>query len=150
MSYTNLLYHIVFRPYASRPVITEAYEKELYAYIYGICRAKQCKLYRIGGMPDHIHMLVSIVPSLALSDFVREIKISSNRFMKENPAKFPNSQKWADWYCAITYSLREKETVCNYIKNQKEHHKKVGFKDELRQLCIANGISVDELYFLKE
>ncbi|MBQ9654951.1 MAG: IS200/IS605 family transposase [Prevotella sp.] len=150
MSYTNLIYHIVFRPHGSRPVIVEAHEKELYAYILGFCRAKGCVLYRIGGMPDHIHMLVSINQSISVSDFVRELKVSTNKFIKQNREHFPDFTKWAEGYCAISYNFRDKDMIYNYIKNQKEHHKRVGFYDELKQMCQENGINIDDMYFLKD
>ena len=81
MSYTRLLYHIVFRPRSSRPVITIAYEEMLYRYLWGFVKNKGGVLYRIGGMPDHVHMLVQIPPTLALSDFMHDLKLSVNKFM---------------------------------------------------------------------
>ena len=60
MSYTNLIYHIVFRTYRSVLSIEEAHERELYAYIFGYAKHHRAKLYRVGGMPDHIHLLIKI------------------------------------------------------------------------------------------
>ena len=60
MSYTNLVYHIVFRTYRSIPAIDEEHERELYAYAHGYITRHRAKLYRIGGMPDHVHLLVSL------------------------------------------------------------------------------------------
>ena len=65
MSYTNLVYHIVFRTYRSIPAIDEEHERELYAYAHGYITRHRAKLYRIGGMPDHVHLLVSLPPDLA-------------------------------------------------------------------------------------
>ncbi|MCL2597912.1 MAG: transposase [Paludibacter sp.] len=74
MSYTKLLYHIVFRTKYGKNTIPEQHEKELYAYILGIINNKKSKLYRIGGTENHLHLLIDIHPSFALSDFMKELK----------------------------------------------------------------------------
>lgn len=78
MSYTHLLYHIVFRPKNNAPVIKIEHEEHLYRYIWGFIKQKDCVLYRIGGMPDHIHMFVQLPPTYAVSDFMRDIKTATN------------------------------------------------------------------------
>lgn len=147
MAYTYLLYHIVIRPKASQPVITEAHEKDLYAYIWGICKEKNCRLHRINGMPDHLHLLVEIHQTMAVADFVRELKISSNTWMKQHSAEFPHFDSWGKSYCALTYSLQDKDKVMGYIKGQKEHHKTVSFKDEYESLLKDFGIEPDQWMF---
>ena len=148
MAYTNLLYHIVFRPKNSELVIPIAHEELLYRYIWGYIKNKKGILYRIGGMPDHIHMLVSLSPSIAISDFVHDMKISTNTFLLEHKDEFPKFKGWAKSYCALTYSVKERDVVINYIKNQKEHHKKVSFKDELVVLLKEMGIDEGDLKYL--
>jgi len=150
MAYTSLWYHIVIRPKYSKNVITEEYETELYKYIWGFAKAKDCRLYRINGMADHIHMLVEINPSLSISDFVRMLKISTSNFLKKNNEKFPYFEGWGKSYCALSYNRKDKEMVLSYIKGQKEHHTKLGFRDELKALLVENGIPVDEAYYLRD
>jgi putative transposase len=65
--------------------------------------------------------------------------------MKES-GSFPDFEHWAESSCALTYSMREKEMITDYIKNQKEHHAKVSFEDEYRRLLEENGIAWDEKY----
>lgn len=149
MSYTRLLYHIVFRTKNGLDTIPEEYEKELYAYIMGIVNNKKSKLYRIGGVSNHIHMLVDIHPTFAVSDFMKEVKEYSSKWLRSN-TNFPNFSGWAVSFAAFTYGLKDKQTIINYIMNQKEHHKKVSFEDEYRQFLIENDIAIDERYFLKE
>lgn len=144
MAYTYLLYHIVIRPKASKPVLTEAHEKLLYAYIWGICKEKKCTLHRINGMADHLHLLVEVHPTIAISDFVREIKISTNTWLKQHKDEFPHFESWGKSYCALTYSELEKEKIKNYIKGQKEHHKTISFKDEYESLLNEFGIKTDQ------
>lgn len=149
MSYTRLLYHIVFRTKYGKNTIPIHCESELYAYIMGIVNNKKSKLYRIGGMPNHIHLLVDIHPTFAVSDFMKELKEYSSKWLKTNP-NFPDFEGWAVTFAAFTYSTNEKQTIINYIKNQKEHHKAVDFEQEYRQFIIDNGVEIDERYFLKD
>lgn len=149
MSYTRLLYHIVFRTKYNKPTIIEAHESDLYKYIWGIIKNKKSVLYRIGGVPDHIHLLVDIHPTIAISDFMREIKEHSSKWLSRNP-HFPNFEGWGESFAAFSYSLKEKENIINYIKNQKEHHKTITFEQEYRQFLIENEIEMNEKYFLKD
>ena len=148
MSYTNLLYHIVFRTYRSKNTIVEEHERELYAYIMGIVNHLNGKLYRIGGMPDHIHMLVSVPPNLALSEFMRRLKRSTSEWLNTNP-HFPQFSGWGQSYAAFTYSHADIPLVKSYIMDQKEHHRAVAFEGELRELMAREGVEIDE-YFLKD
>ncbi|MGE0021753.1 MAG: IS200/IS605 family transposase [Draconibacterium sp.] len=149
MSYTRFLYHIVFRTKSSKNTIVEQHEKELYAYILGIISNKKSKLYRIGGIPNHIHLLVDIHPTFAVSDFMKELKEYSSKWLSTNP-NFPDFEGWAVSFAAFSYNFREKQTIIDYIINQKKHHKKISFEDEYRQFLIENGLEIDERYFLKD
>ena len=149
MSYTKLLYHIVFRTKYGKNTIPEQYEKELYAYMIGIIKNKKSSLYRIGGTPNHIHLLVDIHPAFSLSDFMKSLKEYSSKWLSIN-RNFPDFEGWGVSYAAFTYNLNDKQIIINYIDNQKEHHKKVSFEEEYRQLLIDNGIDIDEKFFLKD
>jgi REP element-mobilizing transposase RayT len=129
--------------------IPEMHEKELYSYIMGIINNKKSKLYRIGGTENHIHLLVDIHPTIALSDFMKELKEYSSKWLATNP-NFPDFESWAVSFAGFTYNLSNQQTIINYIKNQKKHHKTVTFEDEYRQFLIDNGIDIDERYFLKD
>ena len=148
MAYINLLYHIVFRPKNSAFVIPIEKEEMLYRYIWGIVKHKNGVLYRIGGMPDHVHLLVQLPATIAVADFVRDLKTSTNVYLKENRDSFPKFDGWSRSYCALTYSQNEKDTIINYIKNQKEHHKRVSFRDELLGILRESGVEVDMKYFM--
>jgi REP element-mobilizing transposase RayT len=112
----------------------------------GIIKNKNCFLYRINGMEDHIHILSDLHPTIALADYVRDIKTSSSKWLKES-ANFKSFEGWADGYAALTYAWRDKDIIVNYIKNQQEHHKVETFDDELRQLLFEQGVEVDERFF---
>ena len=149
MSFTQLTYHIVLRTYRSHHTICEANERSLYAYIMGICSSLKAKLIRIGGMPDHIHLLVSVPPSLAVAEFVRRIKFSSGTWLKEKKELFPNFDGWGEGYAAFSYSHKDIPHVKSYIMNQKEHHRIVTFAEEYRQWLLENGVHEADLQYIE-
>jgi REP element-mobilizing transposase RayT len=116
-------------------------------YISGIIDNKNCKLYQINGVEDHIHIFSDLHPTVCLSDFVKDIKVASSIWMKEGD-KFPKFEAWQIGYGAFTYSIRERDMIINYVKNQKKHHKKETFYDEFKRLLIENGVEFDEKYLL--
>lgn len=109
-------------------MISEVWEDELYKYITGIVRNKEQKMLAINGMPDHIHFLIGMRPSCCLSDLIREIKKSSNKYVNDNFMK--SNFQWQDGYGAFSYSHSALDNVIGYIMNQKEHHKRQTFKEE--------------------
>jgi putative transposase len=119
----------------------------LYKYIWGIVNNLKCKLYRINSLPDHIHIFSDLHPAICLADYVKNIKVASSTWMKAG-TMFPVFEGWQDGYGAFTYSEREKDMIINYVKKQKEHHKKESFMDEYRRLLNENGIAFDEKYLL--
>jgi len=144
-SYRQIYYQIVFGTKHRLPTIPESNCKELYRYISGITKNQKCKLQCINGVEDHIHIFSDIHPTVSLSDYVKDIKVASSLWMKAN-GNFPKFEAWQEGYGAFTYSIREKEMIINYIKNQKEHHRKESFQDEFRGLLIENHIEFDEKY----
>ena len=149
MSYTKSHYHIVFRTYKSEQTIPEEHERELYAYIFGIARNLNCQTYRIGGMPDHIHIFVSLPSTLSLASFVQRVKTASSKWLKINP-HFQDFRGWGHEYGGFSYNLRDKNKIINYILRQKEHHRQTTFAEEYRAFLEENGISIDERYFLRD
>ena len=147
MSYTSLLCHIVFRTKYSNETINEEHEDKLYRYMWGFIKNHKCVLYRINGLPDHIHILVQLHPSIAVSDFVKQLKNATNQWLKENREFFPDFESWGRKYFAMTYNYRDKDMIINYIKNQKEHHKAEKTSDEVRRLSNENNIQIDERYW---
>ena len=150
MSYTQLIYHIVFRPKYSAPVIVSEYETMLYRYIWGFVQNKGGVLYRIGGMSDHIHLCVCIPPTMSLSGFMHDLKLATHNFLRTNPAEFPGFRGWGKSYCALTCSASAKDKVVEYIKQQKTHHQYIDAKNELLDLLRENGIEPDMKFFLQE
>lgn len=145
-SYRQILYHIIFRTKESEKTLPLTVSDELYRYIWGFIKNKNGFLYRINGMEEHLHILSDLHPSIALADFIRDMKTATSKWLKTN-SRFPNFRGWADGYAALTYAYRDKDLIINYIKNQREHHKTISFKDELEQILIEHGVDFDEQFF---
>ena len=144
-SYRQILYHIVFCTHNRRNTLPFAFHDELYKYIWGVIQNRKGFLYKIGGTENHIHILSDLHPTVCLSDYIKDIKTSSNQWMSKS-GNFPLFDSWAKGSCSLTYSYNEKNVLIDYIKNQKEHHKKVTFEDEFRKLLKENGVEWDEKY----
>jgi len=142
MSYVQLLYHIVIRTKASRPVLSLRHSEKLYRYIWGFIQAKNGVLYRINGIEDHLHILVSLHPTLALSDFMRELKAVTSKWLK-GVEGFENFEGWGAGYAALTCYAPDKDVVINYIKKQREHHKKITFRDEYVKFLKEMELELD-------
>ena len=145
-SYRQHLYHIVFRTKDSIPTIRQDDADELYSYITGIIKNKQSHLYRINGVENHLHILTDMNPSIVPTEFVKDIKVSTSIWMKRSKL-FPSFNGWAVGYGSFTCSYMDIDRLIEYIKNQKEHHKKISFEDEYRKLLFEYGITPDEKYF---
>jgi putative transposase len=146
-TYKQIYYQIVFGTKDRNPTINQQNDKELYKYIWGIINQHQCKLYRINGIEDHIHIVSDLHPKVCLGDYIKEIKVASSIWMKQS-GLFPAFDGWQEGYGAFTYSVKEKDRVIEYVKNQKEHHKVESFYDEFKRLLIENEIEFDEKYLL--
>jgi Transposase and inactivated derivatives len=143
MSYTQLIYHVVIRTKGNKPTISLKYSDDLYRYIWGIIKDKDCVLYRVNGIEDHVHILFSLRPTIALSDFMRDLKAETSKMLKRTRG-FERFTSWSTGYAALTYSSKEKDTVINYIKNQREHHKTISFRDEYILLLKEMGLKLEE------
>lgn len=119
-TYSQLYIQIVFAVQGRKHFIKEDFREEVQKYITGIITGKDQKLYAIYCMPDHTHLLVSMKPSIAISDLVRDIKTGSSTFIKKQG--WARSFEWQDGFGAFSYSKSQAPKVVDYILNQPEHH----------------------------
>ncbi len=147
-TYSQLYVQIVFALKGRECFIKESFREELQKYMAGIIANNKQKLFSIYCMPDHVHILVSMKPSLAVSDLVRDIKASSSSFIKEK--KWVNSFfSWQEGFGAFSYHKSQAKEVVNYILNQPEHHRKVTFKEEYLNFLNEYEIEYDEKYLFE-
>jgi putative transposase len=142
-TFTQILYHIVFATKDRQRVLSPEKRQELYKCIWGILRNKDCHLYRIGGVEDHVHILTSLHPGVSLADLLKTIKVSTSMWIKEHRL-FPQFEGWQEGYSAFTDSIQEKDVLVKYIKGQEEHHRMRTFKEELTELLKQAGVTYEE------
>jgi len=146
-TYTQILYQLVFSTYKRERTLTKENRNELFQYIYGILKNKNCQLYYLNGVEDHIHIVTHIHPSIALANLVKDIKLATSSFITDKKL-FANFNGWQNGYGAFTYSINEKERIIKYVKNQEEHHKIKSFKEEYIELLKENGVEFEEKYLI--
>ncbi|GAB1415795.1 IS200/IS605 family transposase [Paludibacter sp.] len=147
-TFSQIYIQIVFAVDHRNSLISSEWEVELYKYITGIVQNKGQKMLAINGMPDHIHIFIGMKPSCCLSDLVREIKKSSNEFIREN--KFLKYKfNWQEGYGAFSYSHSAIDNVIKYVMSQKEHHKKRTFRNEYLDFLQKFQIEFKEEYLFK-
>ena len=120
---TNLIYHVVFSTKNRAPILREDVQIELHDYIAGIIRNKRELLLEIGGIEDHLHIVLKIRSSVNLSEVMRTIKSNSSKWLNESK-NYQGTFSWQNGYGAFTVSASQIERVRRYVRNQKEHHKK--------------------------
>lgn len=147
MSFTNLKYHIVFSTKERRGLLTDDIRPRIVQYIGGVARAGKSTLFEGGGVKDHLHLAVSVHPTVAISDFVREVKSKSSGWLRQEMGfgRF----RWQDEYAAFTVSQSQWTSVLKYIRTQKTHHHGMSFEDELRALLMKHGIEFDACHLLR-
>ena len=146
-TFTQIYYHLVFSTKDRVPALAANNRDKLFRYTWGILKNKDCHLYRIGGVEDHVHILISVHPTIALADLVKDIKTATSTWIKGERV-FPAFTHWQDGYGAFTVSHSDKDAVIEYIKGREEHHKRVSFKDELREFLVKYGVTFDEKYLV--
>jgi len=141
-TFTQLLYHVVFGTRNREALIGPGLRDDLYPYMAGIVRNERGSLLAIGGMPDHLHLLVRLKPAVSLSDLLCSVKANSSRWVHERPDP-PQGFAWQEGYGAFTVSESSAGSVCRYIQNQEEHHRGRSFEEEWVALLKRHGIEFD-------
>jgi len=144
-TFTQIMYHIVFSTKNREKTLVKEQRPELYKYMWGIIKQKQCHLYRLNGIEDHVHILTHLHPAESLSNLIKDIKVASSIFIKEQKL-FKGFSGWQSGYAAFTLALSEKDSLIEYIKGQEEHHQNETFEDEYRRLLKDQGIDFEDKY----
>ena len=146
-TYTSLHYHVVFSTKNRHPFLGEAIRERVFAYLGGIARENGMNALEIGGVADHVHLLLSIPASLAVSKAVQLLKGGSSHWVKE---AFPNliDFAWQDGYAAFTVSQSQLDDVRAYISSQPEHHRTKTFAEEYGAFLARHHIQYDARYLL--
>ena len=144
-TFTNLLAHIIFSTKDRAPFIDAELKPELLAYLGGMVREVNGQAYGINGTADHVHLLVSLPPTIALSEAMKVLKANSSRWVSEK-WRARKAFGWQTGYGAFSVSKSNAPDVLKYIADQEEHHRKVTFKEEFIAFLKKHGIEYDERY----
>lgn len=147
-TYSQIYIQVVFAVAGRENLIQPEWKDEPYKYIAGIVKNHGQKLIVIGGVADHVHILLGIKPNIALSDLVREIKANSSRFINEKrltKRKF----NWQEGFGAFSYSISQLDNVIRYIQNQETHHAAKSFRDEYTDFLRRFKVDYDERYLFE-
>ena len=144
-TYTRLLYHCVWSTKNREPLIRKDIESKIWAYLAGIAQQNKMHALRIGGIENHVHLLIEIPKTLAIAEAAKKLKGGSSAWI--NSEKLTNTQfAWQDGYSAFTVSPSAIPDVVKYIANQREHHRHKTFEEEYRSFLEKHGVEFDEAY----
>jgi REP-associated tyrosine transposase len=146
-TFTKLIYHIVFSTKGRKPQITARLQPELYRYLGGLVKEKSAVPLAIGGMPDHVHLVVRCRPNIAPADLLRFIKANSSRWINEQ-RRFGTRFAWQSGYSAFSVSQSQLPALIRYVRNQAEHHRRRTFREELAAILERHQIEYDAKYLV--
>ena len=144
-SLSKLYVHIIFHVKNEKLLIRQENEKELYAYIGGIIKQTSSYPIMINGTSDHLHVLSTLSKNISLADFVKKIKENSSRWIKTKGLHYQDFA-WQGGYSGYSVSQSKVKIVEKYVENQKEHHKKVSFREEYLTFLKEHEINFDESF----
>ena len=144
-SLADIIIHFVFSTKERNPWIQTDVEEELYQYICGVCRNLDCPVIKINGVADHIHVLLQLGRTIAISKLIAEMKSSSSRWIKTKGNQYGDFA-WQGGYGGFSVSRPSLEGAKKYLSSQKEHHKTVTFKEEFLIMLQRAQIPYDEKF----
>ena len=143
-TYCSLHYHLIFSTKDRRPFITQEWRDTLHTYLGGIVKTLGGMPVAVGGVEDHVHMLVGLRPTHRLSDVLREIKAGSSEWIHDTVGK--RSFNWQPGYAGYTVSPSNIEKVQQYVLRQEQHHRRQTFQEEYLEFLQRSGVKYDERY----
>lgn len=142
-SLSSILVHLVFSTKGRATLIQPALEEDLWRYLGAACAAHGCRPYRVGGAPDHVHVLCGLARTLAVAGLVEQIKKSSSKWIKERGVA---GFAWQSGYGAFSIGASQVPRVVAYIDGQQDHHRRLTFQEEYRALLRRYQVAFDERY----
>ncbi len=145
-SLVQIYVHLIFSTKERRPFLSDkGLRDHLHAYLVGTCRNQDSPSLHVGGVEDHVHLLIRLGKQLDVSALIRELKREPSKWIKQESAKQSNFQ-WQNGYGAFSISPQHVKPLTEYISNQEEHHKRETFQDEFRRICKLYDIELYERY----
>ena len=148
MSYVSSYHHCVFSTKERRQIITPALRGRLWPFLGGIARQNKFTALEVGGVSDHVHLLLSLPATMPVAKAMQLIKGGSSKWVHET---FPEHRAfaWQEEYGAFSVSESRVESIVRYIRGQEGHHRKMTFQEEFLALLQKHRIAYDERYLWK-
>jgi REP element-mobilizing transposase RayT len=143
-TYASLHFHVVFSTKFRANFIHRSWEERLHEYMGGIVLKLDGISQGIGGIEDHVHLLIGLKPTHRISDVMRELKKSSSQWIHQTIGQ--DKFAWQDGYSIFSVSATARDQVKKYIKNQREHHRVKSFREELIEMLEKAGVEYDPKY----
>jgi REP-associated tyrosine transposase len=143
-SYAQNVLHVVFSTKERRKAIPAELQPRMWAYVADICKKHEILVHAVGGMEDHIHLLIQVPPTMALAKAVLTMKSNSSRWANEEGHRFA----WQHGYAAFSVSASLVPLVVRYIRNQEAHHKRMTFDAEFLAMLKKHGVEYDPKFAL--
>ena len=140
-----MLAHLIFSTKNREPILKPEIRSELFRYFAGILKGEFSVAHAIGGVEDHVHLLVTLPRTMTMASMVEALKTSSSKWLKTK-ADFLRAFSWQQGYAAFSVSHSQIFPVCRYIRTQEEHHKRMNFQDEMRTVLSKHELQFDERY----
>jgi REP-associated tyrosine transposase len=141
-SFYKIWLHIVFGTKNRLPLISSSIEDSLYKYLGKQLKELECEVVAVNGMPDHIHILISMNPKKSIADIIKQLKGSSSHWINQQDL-ITQKFSWQTGYGVFSVSESQINKVKAYIENQKEHHHKTSFKEEYQQFLKIHNINTN-------
>ena len=143
-TYLSLHYHLVFSTKNREPWIAPEWRARLHDYLGGTIRGLGGFPEGVGGVADHVHLLIGLKATHCLADVMREFKKASSAWVHEGIGL--RSFAWQEGYAAFTVSATARDGVKHYLAHQEEHHRVKSFREELVEMLNQAGIEYDPKY----
>lgn len=145
-SLSGVYLHLVFSTKDRRPFLRDEEHREaLHAMLGGISKKLDCTPIEVGGVEDHVHVLGRFGRTLSQAHWVKELKRVSSHWLREGRPEL-HDFSWQNGYATFSVSASRLEAVITYVRNQAQHHRKVGFQEELRSLLRRHQVDWDERF----
>jgi putative transposase len=144
-TYSSTYIHYIFATKNHAKIIRREIQSRIWSYIGGVARNNKMKALQVGGNIDHVHVVLSLPPTITIAKAIQLIKGNSSKWINDEKI-IPGKFSWQEGYGAFTVSYSQVETVVKYIQNQVIHHRKISFKEEYLKLLTKHKIIYDERY----
>ena len=142
MSYVSSYHHCIFSTKERRPLISAPLRERLWPYLGGIARENGKKAIEVGGVQDHVHLILSLPSTMSIAKAVQLVKGGSSKWVHDH---FPEHRLfgWQVKYGSFSVSASQLDNTIQYIRNQEAHHRKMTFEEEFLELLKRHRVEYD-------